>query len=800
MIRMSVIAMLFAMFAPAFVSDSAAQPPASEAPRARSPEQLQPFLTQHCADCHDTDNPEGQFHLNELSGEFASSRVRWEMVYQKLTTGAMPPPTLPRPAGAEVRRLTDWIAGRIGEEDAEHRAARGRVVLRRLNRVEFANTLRDLLGITLDISDTLALDGASAGFDNVGAALHLSSFALERYLEAVDAALDVAIANRSQPAKVQERFSIKNHHVVRNDQSSQYFQVLDDDTVVCYSSVWPSVSLLQLNLWQRGEYRIRMAASGHNTDGKPVTFEIRSSTDGLIGYFDVPADEPTEIEFSTRIEIGRTGASGVNLMPYGIGRGEPPVAGDPDHRHGVAIHWVEVEGPLFDSWPPECHHHIFGDLEMRHSGSGDALEVVPSDPVADGERIVGNFARRALRRSLSDEDIGPFLTLFNERLAEGDSFDSAVRVALVAVMTSPKFLFLDEKPGKLDDFAIASRLSYFLWSTMPDDALIALAEEKLLSHPDVLYAQVERMLASPKAASFIKNFCGQWLGLRDIDFTAPHHGLYPEFDEMLKVSMVKEAELFFAEVLRDDLSLLNFVSSDFSMLNGRLAQHYEIPGVEGLWEFRKVSLPAASPRGGVMTMAAPLKVSANGTTTSPITRGAWVLERILGTPPPPPPGDIPVLEPDIRGATTIREQLEKHRNSPACNSCHAMIDPPGFALESFDVIGGWRTYYRQMNWTRTTKEVPGHRYLQGPDVDPNGVTADGEAFDNVARFKELLLRDKDQIARALTQKLVTYATGGPAEIADQPEINAIVDRIGDKDYGLKTLVHEIVRSRMFQEK
>ena len=269
---------------------------------------------------------------------------------------------------------------------------------------------------------------------------------------------------------------------------------------------------------------------------------------------------------------------------------------------------------------------------------------------------------------------------------------------------------------------------------------------------------------------------------------------------MLKLSMVREAELFFTELLRNDLSLTNIVTSDFSMLNGRLARHYGIPDVDGLWGFRKVALPPESHRGGVMTMAAVMKVTANGTSTSPITRGAWVLERILGTPPPKPPAGVPALEPDIRGATTIREQLAKHRTIETCAACHAQIDPPGFALESFDVIGGWRDFYRLTHWVKSAKSIKGKAYLEGAKVDPSGEMADGRRFQNIDELKQLLLREKDQIARAMAQRLMTYATGGAPEPADRSELDAIAARVREKNYGLRSLVHEVVQSRLFREK
>jgi hypothetical protein len=335
---------------------------------------------------------------------------------------------------------------------------------------------------------------------------------------------------------------------------------------------------------------------------------------------------------------------------------------------------------------------------------------------------------------------------------------------------------------------------------MPDDELLTLAEQGKLAQPDTLRRQVERMLNHPKAAAFTENFVGQWLGLRDIDFTEPSHILYPEFDDMLKVSIVRETELFFSELVKHDLSLTNFVASDFTMLNGRLAKHYGIPGVDG-WEFRKVSLPPQSHRGGVLTMASVLKVTANGTITSPVIRGAWVMDRILGTPPPKPPADVPAVEPDIRGATTIREQLAKHRQIESCAACHAKIDPPGFALESFDVIGGWRENYRTSGHGAPVT-VDGRRmpYHKGKQVDPADVLADGRKFKDIDELKHLLLADKDQLARALTEKLVTYATGAPPTAADKPEVETIVAKARQKNYGLRTLVHEIVQSALLRTK
>jgi hypothetical protein len=739
-------------------------------------------LERHCKECHGGGKSKGEFRLEQLSGDAAGER--WVKVQEQLKSGAMPPKAKPRPSEEEQRVVFDWI----GKREAARRAKEGRVVLRRLNRQEYTNTVGDLMGVETDFRELLALDGTAEGFDNVAAALHLSSFALERYLEAARAALDIGIVNRPAPAVTRKRTSFKTNHMVRAN-TDGYFRILEDDTVVHFVS-GNGTALHHPDFWpaERGYYRFRICASGFQSQGKAVTFQVQSSTTGIIGYFDAPADTPTVFEYVARAEA----RSGMSIHTYGLGNEATKVPGKAKEYKGkgLAIHWVEVEGPLYESWPPAGHRAIFGDL--LQAKVKDRLEVVSKDPIPDAERILRSFTRRAFRRSVTDDDVRPYVNLVKARLEAKDSFEAAVRVALSAVMTSTQFLFLNEKPGKLDDFALASRLSYFLWSTMPDEELLALAEKGELSRRDVLRGQVERMIRSPRAAAFTKNFCGQWLGLRSIDATEPNYYVYPEWDAMLKASMVKETELFFREVLEKDLSLANFADSDFTFANGRLARHYGLSGVEGNWEFRKVALPPGSHRGGVLTMGSVLKVTANGTTTSPITRGIWVLEGLLGTPPPKPPAGVQPLEPDIRGARTLKEQFAKHRNDPSCASCHARIDPPGFALENYDVIGGWREYYRQANWTKGVKEVPGQRYLRAADVDTDGRT--------IEDLKKALLADKDQLARSLVRKIATYATGGAPEASDQSEIEEIVGRIRGKDYGLKSLIHELVQSRMFREK
>jgi hypothetical protein len=339
---------------------------------------------------------------------------------------------------------------------------------------------------------------------------------------------------------------------------------------------------------------------------------------------------------------------------------------------------------------------------------------------------------------------------------------------------------------------------------MPDDELLSAAASGRLTNADVLRAQTERLLADPRAERFTKNFVGQWLNLREIDFTTPDKQLYPEFDDPLKQAMQRESELFFDEVLRSNRSLLEFVDSDWTYLNARLARHYGIDGVEGC-EMRKVALRPEHGRGGVLTHGAVLKVSANGTTTSPVVRGAWVLQRILGFDPPPPPPGVPGVEPDIRGAQTLREQLAKHRSIESCNNCHKIIDPPGFALEGYDVTGRRRDYYRSLGkqFPSPPREQSDNRSVQwkvGPPVDASGVTADGRQFANLAEYKHLLLADQKTIARAMAVRLATYATGRTMGYADRPAIEAIVSASAARQYGFRELLHTIVRSDLFLQK
>ena len=515
-----------------------------------------------------------------------------------------------------------------------------------------------------------------------------------------------------------------------------------------------------------------------------------------------------------------------------------------DGMPGYAVQWMEVEGPLYDESTGSGYRLLFGDLPLRRLESGQkgvmlevgvsapqqvggttarrgqgggfggrfgprtrqvAVEVVSEQPAVDADRLLRSFMSRAYRRPIEKAHLQRFLALFNDQYSKGSGFAKSMLSTYTAVLSSPGFLFTDEKPGRLDDYALASRLSFFLWNSEPDETLRALAVRGELHRPEALRAQTERLLNDPKSMRFIEAFTDYWLDLRKIDDTSPSTTLYNDYelDDPLKLAAMEETRLFVAEMLRADLPARNIVDSDFTFLNERLANHYGVQRVNGA-KMRRVTLPKDSVRGGLMTQASLLKVTANGTTTSPVLRGYWITERILGYQIPPPP-PVPAVEPDIRGAVTLRQQLEKHRNDASCASCHSKMDPPGFALESFDVMGGWRDRYRAVKESIKPESGIGlngqaFAFYYALPVDCAGELPDGRAFKDIREFKALLLQDEVPLARNLVKQLITYATGAPARFSDREEVEGIVQRSSSRQFGLRTIVHEIVRSDLFQMK
>lgn len=789
---------------------------------------LEPMFEQHCYDCHDSDSKKGGLDLAALKWkpDDAENLQQWTKVFDKVERGEMPPKKKERPPTEVSSTFLKTLHDELHTFSRHKQESEGRVVYRRLNRTEYVNTIYDLLGLDTPLRDLLPEDGTAGGFDNIGAALNLSAVHLERYLQAADLALKEATVTTPKPEtkKIRTDYNETWHDWnAPGFQNSQWTHSPEGLLAIRWNGV--NGPLGELGAWTppvpdaRYRFRIRARAmidkdgpnAGKNDATRPdrhiilkVALADWPSTGLTFGntYFEMSPTEFREFTYEARVPRGKT----LWLSPY---RAVPET---PDERAMVGgicavVEWVEIAGPLHEQWPPRGHQLLYGDLPLQPANPKaptQDLRVASSQPEADARRLLAAFLPKVFRRPVTDEEVTEHLALVKEQMQKGRRFDDALRAAYKMALCSPKFLFLQEKPGPLDDHALAARLSYGLWSTAPDEELTALATQKKLHDPAVLRAQTERLLASPKAARFTRNLLGSWLNLRDIDFTQPDTKLYPEFEQYLQQSMVAETEHFFEELLQNNLSVRNIVHSDFAMLNERLAEHYGIAGVKGE-QVRKVSLAADSRRGGFLTQGAVLKVSANGTTTSPVVRGAYVLDRILGTPPDAPPKNVPAIEPDIRGATTIREQLDKHRNQAACAGCHAKLDPPGFALENYDVTGRWRTVYRAIPDSAKDKvvNVPGtdiRFYTQGRPVDPSFTMADGRPFKDVDEFKQLILAHPEQLARCVTEKLITHFTGAQIQFADREVVEAIVQRAASNDYVLRTLVHEVIQSRVFTHK
>lgn len=775
------------------------------------------FLEQHCLACHAGAEAENGFDLAALGHDLRRPEVlsRWVRVYDRVARGEMPPAEADPPPPAErTTFLGELETGLVAASRAQ-----AHTVLRRLNRVEYEHTLHDLLGVRTELREMLPEDGKAEGFDNVGEALDISAVQLERYIAAAGLALTDATCRGGRPETLRVTHRID---AGRNEEfvGTSWHRLPDGMAVFFNGGQYPAIVLGEFRAPHEGRYRVRFSAATYQSE-TPITFAVyagaqysRTGKAALLGYLQATPGPPQPHEVEAYFRVGDT----VRLMPQELDKipsyGELRQHGPAAYKGpGLAVGPIEIEGPLIDEWPTRGHRLLFDNLEAVDTGPvaertrkyyRPRYEIISQAPEADVERLLRRFVPQAFRRPVSDEQLAPYLALARSELAAGVKFEDALRTATIAVLCAPDFLFLREPEGKLDEFALAARLSYFLWSSLPDEELRSLAAAGRLSDPEVLRAQTERLLADPRAARFTRNFVGQWLNLREIEFTIPDKQLYPEYDGALLDAMVRETELFFDEVLRNNRPLHEFVDSDWTMLNDRLARHYRIADVRGP-EFRRVALRPEDHRGGVLTHASVLKVSANGTTTSPVVRGAWVLERILNQPAPPPPPGVPGVEPDIRGATTLREQLDKHRAISSCNNCHKIIDPPGFALESYDVMGGWREHYRVLDNKRPAPppELTGGQRVPwrvGLPVDPSGVTADGQAFRDLADYKRLLLADRRVFARALAEKLLVYGSGRALGFADRPEVERVVATAEARDYGFRELVHAVVQSSIFRNK
>ena len=827
---------------------------------------FQPFLEKHCVECHDAETKKGGLDLTDLKLDLEAPKAfnAWVTVHDRVANGEMPPKKKMKPEKAEVTGFVHSLAATLESREQTLSAKEGRATQRRLNRYEYENALRDLLHAPwLQIKDALPEDGEAHRFNKSGDALDVSYVQMSRYLSAADLALrQVMVQQPEQPKTATTRCYARSEKTFISKMKFTEFNKSPERATfpllgikaqpdVRAGTAPPTVGKKDPKLREQeamgvvasayeplevkfssfkapvsGRYKLRISAFSvwvgpgqgkkwyhpdldNVSEGRrpePITLYAETPPRLLrrLGSFDAQP-QPTVGEFDVWLLAGEI----IRPDPARLFRSRPPSYQNPlaekDGQPGVAYRWLEVKGPLYEEWPTAGHKLLFGDLPVKKVEGSDGVEIVSAQPAEDAERLLRNFMKQAYRRPVDEAEAKRFLAVINHALKSGSSFTDAMIAGYTAVLCSPQFICLEEKPGPLDDHALAARLSFFLWNSVPDAELRSLAAEGRLHDPDVLRAQTDRLLGDPKSRRFVDAFLDYWLDLRKMVATAPDSGLYPDYylDDLLTESAQAETQLFFAELLHGNLPARNLVASDFAMLNERLALHYGLPPVPGVG-LRRVSLPADSPRGGLMTQAAVLKVTANGTTTSPVLRGAWIMERILGKPPPPPPPSVPAIEPDTRGATTIRQQLDKHRSQESCAACHAKIDPAGFALENFDVLGGWRDSYRALADKEPTLGI-GHNgqkfaFHDGQPVDAGGTLPGGRKFKDVRDLKNLLLADEPQIARNLARQLTVYATGAPVRFSDREQIEQVLQRAATGHYGVRSLVEEVVQSDLFRSK
>jgi len=780
--------------------------------RAEPPRELRPFIEKHCVDCHDSDDAKGGLDFGKLPSDLnqPEALAKWVRVFDRVDQGEMPPKKKARPEAGDKAKFAKALATNLVTADRATKAT----VLRRLNRNELEQTLNDLLGINEELAPLLPEDGRAQGFDKVGEALDLSSVHLQRTMDVARQALNAAMNKGDAPEKLDKTIGFGDGRNATHIGKS--WHKLEDGSVVVFNDAGYPALMAEFEATVAGLYRVTLSGRSYQSD-KPVMVTIFTGPFGagtptrfqsVQEFF--PAGNEVQIEVQLKVRDKVRLFPELKTFDYNLNQKNGPAKYP---GPGLAMKPMRVEGPLLPQWPGVGHKLMFGDLPNTPTAEAakrmkyekrrtqQMYEVTSKQPSVDGPRLIKAFVARVVREKSKPAQADPYVRLFEAELKNGSTFDESLLTAYTAVLCSPANLYFHEQPGRLDAWAVACRLSYMFWGTAPDDELRRLAETGALLKPASLRAQTDRLLADRRAQRFVRDFTDQWLSLRNIDATTPDKQLYPEYDDALKAAMLAETRGFFAEILAKNLNVSDFLDSDWTMLNNRLARHYDIPGVEGV-AYRKVALKPEYHRGGLLTHASILKVSANGNNTSPVMRGAWVLDRILGTPPSPPPPGTPGVEPDIRGAVTLRQMLEKHRSTESCNSCHSKIDPPGFALESYDVAGGWQTNYRSLG--RQFKSPPNLKRVQwrvGPPVDASGVTADGKAFADLKEFKQkVLLADPEAFTLALTRKLAAYGSGRAMGFSDRAELQRIAGQTFTHGNGLRDLLHNLIQSEIFLTK
>ena len=766
-----------------------------------------PFLKQHCFSCHAGDEPAAELALDSFTDNHSliENRDIWERVLDMLTTGQMPPPDSDQPPMAASESFVQYIEGVFEHADRTAKPDPGRVTVRRLNRVEYKNTVRDLLGADFDPTESFPADDVGHGFDNIGDVLTMSPLLMERYLEAAEAiATRVIFAEPPPPSKRYQRgWRLNPHHDDVPDErfrildptateawksgpfttDATYFRMFPDEEIIYKSTLYAETESeipVEVALFVQGEELEEVSSSDElaRLVGVDPTLDNKIK---ILKTFEITARDS---EKTQTIEVLVTGIP--HIQNAGIAMVKP-ADGVPNAKLQIRTLWAE------------------GPLDTRPDTQLEILACTPDiSQIEQTREVLTRLLRRGYRRPPTETEVEQLVQFVESIQTDGAKWEAAIQQAIKAILCSPKFLFrleLDDRPQSpdpypIDEFQLASRLSYFLWSSMPDDELFELAEKNQLTGN--LEAQVKRMLADPKATELARDFGSQWLQIQRLATVTPDRERFPTFGRRLRAAMLKETELFLESIFREDQSILTLLDADYTFLNQELANHYGITDTQGNWmgqkktvpggeeikgydKFRRVTLQGAS-RGGILTHASVLTVTSNPTRTSPVKRGRWVLEQLLGSPPPPPPPDVPELEEDhkVITGTTLRERLEQHREDPACANCHAKMDPIGFALENYNAIGAFRTKEGELE-IDTTAELP-----------------DGTAFDGIADLKQVLIDRQQQFVRCLAEKMLTYALGRGLEYYDRPTVDRIVAQLEAEGYRSSALITEIVKSDPFR--
>ncbi|MBL9139633.1 MAG: DUF1592 domain-containing protein [Verrucomicrobiales bacterium] len=723
---------------------------------------LRSFLTNYCVACHGPEKKRGDLDVHPFLEDPALGRNRevWDKIRAALESREMPPEERRQPTEAERQTVIRWIDGEGARLDATLPPTPGAVTLRRLNRNEYRNTIRDLFGVDYDAHAEFPHDESGYGFDNIGDVLSLPPMLFEKYLAAAESIAGMVIQTED-PARKR----------IQKLKASQFSTQADAISTV-EEEVWgffrEGEIATEFVFAKAGEYRLRLEAYGDQAGSELPKMAVALDGQRLhTQSVRAQAGSPEAFEVPIRVEAGSHKLSVSYLNNFNA-----------DGDRNVYLVSFEVLGPL--GVAPEEYPEPHRRWLPRRPEKGSEL--------AYASEVLRLMASRAYRRPATDAEVARLSRLVEGAMKDGESFERGMQWAVQAILLSPHFLYrweLDPAPlpdggiRELNDYEIASRLSYFLWSSMPDERLTELAAAGVLRRPETLEAEVRRLLRDPKAKALVKNFGGQWLQVRNLDEVEPDPTVFPGWNAALRDAMKQETEGFLWEIIQGDHRIMELLAADFTFLNERLAKHYGIEGVVGE-EFRRVTLAPETRRGGILTMGSVLTVTSVPTRTAPVIRGKWILEQILGTPPPPPPPNVPPIEEGAEASksATLRQRLELHRSKPDCMGCHQKMDPLGFALENFDGIGAWRDKDGP-HPVDTSAELPGGRKFQG---------ADG--------LKEVLQRNQD-FPRALTSKMLTYALGRGLEGYDRRVVNGIVEKVAKKDFKFSALVLEVVLSDPF---